>query len=135
MIVLAIIAILLAIAMPVYSNYSIRAKIGEGLSVAAGAKTATANACLENPNMIDLNNSKVGYPDAPLLETEYIDEIRIVGTCLEPVVRIISQNTGTSGYEPIIEITGDMATNAGQTNWTCSSPNTPTYLLPANCRT
>ena len=84
--------------------------------------------------MVDLNNSKVGFAAATDVTTEYIDEIRIVGTCVEPVIRVITQDTGTNGYEPIVDLTGDLASNAVQTNWSCSSSNTPTHLLPSNCR-
>ena len=37
MIVIAIIAILLALALPAYQDYTIRSKVAEGLSVAASA--------------------------------------------------------------------------------------------------
>jgi len=42
MIVIAIIGILAAIALPVYQDYTIRAQVSEGLSLAAAAKTAVA---------------------------------------------------------------------------------------------
>src|SRR3974390_2624346 len=42
MIVVAIIGILAAIAIPQYQNYTIRAKVSEGLSLADGAKTGVA---------------------------------------------------------------------------------------------
>ncbi|HXW65514.1 MAG TPA: prepilin-type N-terminal cleavage/methylation domain-containing protein, partial [Burkholderiaceae bacterium] len=42
MIVVAIIGILAAIAIPQYQNYTIRAKVTEGLSLADGAKTAVS---------------------------------------------------------------------------------------------
>src|SRR5690606_4550558 len=61
MIVVAIIAIILTLALPVYTNYSIRAKIGEALSVAAAAKTTVAATCMENPILTGLNNDAVGY--------------------------------------------------------------------------
>ena len=44
MIVVAIIGILAAIALPQYQDYTIRTKITEGLSIAAGAKTAVTEA-------------------------------------------------------------------------------------------
>ena len=49
MIVVAIIGILAAIAIPAYQDYTIRTKVGEGLSVGAGAKLAVAETCQTNP--------------------------------------------------------------------------------------
>ena len=43
MIVIAIIGILAAIALPAYQNYTIRAQVTEGLSLASGVKTAIAD--------------------------------------------------------------------------------------------
>ena len=43
MIVIAIIGILAAIALPAYQNYTIRAQVTEGLSLASGVKTAVAD--------------------------------------------------------------------------------------------
>ena len=48
MIVVAIIGILAAIAIPQYQNYTIRAKVTEGLSLADGAKTAVSEAFQSN---------------------------------------------------------------------------------------
>lgn len=44
MLVVAIIGILAAIAIPSYRDYIVRTKVSEGLSIAAGAKTAVAEA-------------------------------------------------------------------------------------------
>ena len=46
MIVVAIIAIILTLALPVYSDYVIRTKTSEALSVGTAAKTTVAGACL-----------------------------------------------------------------------------------------
>ena len=42
MIVIAIIGILAAVAIPAYQDYTVRAKVTEGIGLAAGAKSAVA---------------------------------------------------------------------------------------------
>src|SRR5210317_1403184 len=66
MIVIAIIAILLALAIPAYQDYTIRSKVTEGLSVAASAKLAAAETCQSDPELVaaggfPLTNDKAGY--------------------------------------------------------------------------
>ena len=48
MIVVAIVAIILTLALPTYSNYIIRTKIAEALSVSKAAKTAVASVCQDD---------------------------------------------------------------------------------------
>ena len=56
MIVIAIIGILAAIAIPAYQNYTIRAQVTEGLTLADGWKTAIAEYYASTGNMPDLAN-------------------------------------------------------------------------------
>ena len=48
MIVVAIIGILAAIAIPAYQDYTIRSQVSEGMSLAAAAKSAVAESFLNN---------------------------------------------------------------------------------------
>jgi type IV pilus assembly protein PilA len=55
-IAVAIITFIFAMAVPAYSNYSIREKIGESLSVASPAKTSIIAACQADPTISNLSN-------------------------------------------------------------------------------
>jgi type IV pilus assembly protein PilA len=135
MIVITVIAIILTLALPTYSDYSIRAKISEGLSVAAAAKTATSASCQEDRTLTGLTNNKVGYSFNDLdHEHIYVESIEVTGECIDPLITIVTKNTGAPDPAPIITVTGDFPVGAGRVSWSCSSPNTPHSLLPSPCR-
>jgi len=131
MIVVSIIAIILTLALPVYINYTIRAKIGEALSVAASAKTAVSATCMENPTLVGLNNAASGYSYGT---STFVESINVSEDCTEPLITIVTQNTGAPDPAPEITLTGfpDMA--GGKFIWVCTSPNAPDYILPSTCR-
>ena len=130
MIVIAIIAILLALALPAYQDYTIRAKVGEGLSVAAAAKLAASETCETNPNLTTISNAIVGYPAA--VTSTYVASITIGGTCAAPTVTVVTTNTGAT-TSPTLTLVGAYAENSGRIQWTCTSAG-PAQYVPATCR-
>ena len=81
MIVLAIIAILLAIAIPAYQDYTIRTRHSEAVNVAASAKLAAAETCESNPALTSMDNATAGYS---FTSSEYVATVTIGGTCAAP---------------------------------------------------
>jgi len=61
MIVVAIIGILAAIAIPAYSDYTVRARISEGMSLAAGAKAHVADVIASGNPSADPAGYNLGY--------------------------------------------------------------------------
>ena len=64
MIVVAIIGILAAVAIPAYQDYTIRAKVTEGLSLAAAGKTAVSEFYASN-GRLPANNQSAGVASMP----------------------------------------------------------------------
>ena len=54
MITVAIVGILAAVALPAYQNYTIRAQVSEGFTLAGGLQTAVAELCSEGCIPADL---------------------------------------------------------------------------------
>ncbi|MBT8048826.1 MAG: pilin [Xanthomonadales bacterium] len=134
MIVIAIVAIILALALPVYSNYTIRAKVTEGLSLANSTKTAVSSACIEDPLLNIADNSMVGYGFSEGTDAEdYVADIQVRGPCRSPLITVTTKNTGQSP-DPVLLMTGDLTAGSGKFEWKCSSSNTPNWLLPNSCR-
>ena len=134
MIVIAIIAIILTLALPVYSSYLVRSKIGEGLSVANAAVTAVSATCVEDITIAPLTNNRAGYnftPDPG--DDAYVESIVVSGPCTDPVITITTKNTGASP-DPVLILTGAVRPGGGHVTWLCSSTS-PFSLLPSSCRT
>ena len=129
MIVLAVIAIIVTLAIPAYSNYAIRMKIAESLSIAASAKTSVAATCQEDLTIANLNNQLAGYD---FEETKYVFNIVLGGPCLQPTITMTTQATGAQP-DPVLIITGYFTPGIGSIIWTCVS-SSPNFLVPETCR-
>jgi type IV pilus assembly protein PilA len=129
MIVIAVIAIIITLALPTYSDYQVRTKVAEGLSVAAPAKTATASTCQEDRTLTNLDNFKVGVYFDP---STWVSSIQVTGACVAPVISVTTQNTG-AGTDPVIILTGNFDVDSGRISWVCSTTGSNAHV-PKECR-
>lgn len=132
MIVIAIIAILLALALPAYQDYSVRARVGEGLSVAASAKLAAAETCQSDPTAV--LPADAGYTFAA---SNFVTSVTIGGTCAAPTVSVVTNDAtvgavAAGGQAVTLLLTG--ATGDGRIQWTCTAPTGQDRHVPASCR-
>jgi type IV pilus assembly protein PilA len=134
MIVIAIIAILLALALPAYQDYSIRAKVGEGLSVAASAKLAVSETCQTDPNVGGAGgaptNDLAGYA---FTASTYVADVQIGGTCTAPTITVDTQATGADTDVSLL-LTGAYEDGSGRIQWTCENTSGETRHVPSTCR-
>jgi type IV pilus assembly protein PilA len=128
MIVVAIIAVILALALPVYSNYTIRAKIDGALSDATAAKSAVSASCIENPDMTTIDSVNTGYRFTK--PTRYVASIALSGPCTRPLISIQTQQTGAIP-DPVINLLGQM--DRGRLQFACSTAAS-NVLVPKDCR-
>ena len=131
MIVVAIIAILAAIAIPAYQNYLIRAQVSEGMSLMGAAKTGVGE-FYGNYGRMPASNNSAGIPTDTSIKGNYVSQVDVSsGGLITATFSGPKVNSNISGKTLILSPT----TNAGSINWTCSTTSTisPQYL-PATCR-
>ncbi|WP_256477540.1 MULTISPECIES: pilin [Chromobacterium] len=136
MIVVAIIGILAAIAIPAYQDYTVRAKVTEGLSAAAAAKTAISEMAISNGSMPS-NASGLAAFTSP--STKYVSGVTYALSSSNGVLTVALNASAVGGNVTStanqFTLTGTLA--SGSVAWTCSAGTSnpiPSQYLPANCR-
>ena len=131
MIVIAILAILLAIAVPAYQNYSIRAANSECINVAASVKTAIAET---SQSLGILAENVTGLAQAGI----DADDVNTERCTLQPyngaILMTVTGNRGTSAGQ--LSFAPSQADIQSTINWECSVTNDFPSLqhVPAECR-
>ena len=129
MIVIAIIAVLVSLALPTYQDFTIRTKVSEGLSVAAGAKLAVAETCTTDPS-ISPTNATAGYAFTP---SKYVNSVVISHTCAEPWIVIRTVNTGAA-TDVVLSLDGYFDSGTGHVEWNCHQVRGEDRHIPQSCR-
>ncbi|HTV84495.1 MAG TPA: pilin [Dyella sp.] len=130
MIVVAIIAILAAIAIPAYQNYLIRAQVTEGITFADAAKTAEWD-FLSNTGRFPANNASAGLASATSIAGKYVSSLT-----LAPAGQITVTFNGPQANVAINNQTlvFSAITSANTINWTCTNSTLSNVYLPSTCR-
>jgi type IV pilus assembly protein PilA len=123
MIVVAIIGILAAVALPAYQDYTVRARVSELLLAASSARTSVTESA-QNLNSLtgsgtNLTISAAGKVQAAGTEVTTTGLITVAGT-----------NMGTAGI--IVTLTPSFNTTGNTVTWSCAV--TPTRYEPSSCR-
>ncbi|MGH8110175.1 MAG: pilin [Arenimonas sp.] len=143
MIVIAILGILIAIALPAYQDYTIRAKVTEGLNLAAAAKLGASETRLSG-NLATNNgwpssNTEAGYGGAATPIVSSIN-LSIVAGSTEIRITYLSPTEVAGKY---LNLQSTM-TSTGVIRWECESDagakiggtvgTVAAKYAPANCR-
>jgi type IV pilus assembly protein PilA len=128
MIVVAIIGILAAVALPAYRDYSVRAKVSELILAASGGKNTVAEfvntyGTMPLAGSVAVENQASKYVASVIYtETGGTGTITVTATAAEPAI---------SGATLLLEGT---ATASGQVNWVCRNGTLNAKYVPSSCK-
>ena len=130
MIVVAIIGILAAIALPAYQDYTVRAKVSELILAVGAGKTPVAEFY-----QIKGALPNVGSVQVDTQVSQYVRSVRWTGTAIEGQASNNLGNTAANGMQ--ITMTPSTQPGSAVLNWACGpSANSPMpkKYLPASCK-
>jgi len=148
MIVVAIIGILAAIAIPAYQNYTIRSQITEGLTLAGGWKAAIAEYYAQNGAFPTCSSTTGGagcIAAAGATTGKYVSSVVVGPTAGQIVITFgLQANTkiatlkldispGTSANNDVVWICGKAAVPAGTVGVPADASTVPAQYLPTTC--
>ena len=130
MIVVAIIGILAALAVPMYLDYSVRAQVAEGLNLAAGAKVAVAE-FYQDRGAYPPDNDTAGLEAPTNITGSYVTQVEVVANGVIEVT--FGNNVNVKIDTAILSV---VPTDAdGSVQWSCSGDATLVdKWLPPVCR-
>ncbi|KTC85840.1 MULTISPECIES: pilin [Legionella] len=124
MIVIAILGIFISIAIPAYQNYTVRARVTEGLNLAQTAKLAVSESTMDN-HALPASQEATSYKGpAPTANVQSI----VIGP--QGVITISFTKLagdGTLVLVPTLQPTGELT-------WTCNTGTLKKEYRPSNCR-
>ena len=130
MIVVAIIGILAAIAVPMYLDYTVRSQIAEGLNLSGGAKVAVTE-FFQGRGVFPTNNTEAGVEAAANIQGKYVSSITVADDVLTVQ---FGNDSNAQILGETITLTAD-TTTAGSVKWVCASGGViQDKHLPAACR-
>jgi len=126
MIVVAIIGILAAVAIPAYQDYTVRAKVTEGLSLATSGKTAIGEYFASN-GTLPADNAAAGLAASTSLRGNSVRSVAVSASGLLTI---------TFSGQPINSSTMLLRPTAadGGINWSCTSGTLVDKYRPSSCR-
>ena len=133
MIVVAIIGILAAVAIPAYQDYTIRAKVSEGIVAGSAAKTSVSEFFVSQGSMPQ-DQAEAGMQPAADYLTNIIQDVTYsrtdddTSTVTIDVLAIGGDTVAGDGF--ILTAEGSSTGVA----WTCAPDDIDAKYLPANCR-
>jgi prepilin-type N-terminal cleavage/methylation domain len=125
MIVVAIIGILAAIALPAYQDYTRKARVSEVVLAASAART-----CVSEINQSDLGGDFTACDD-DFVATQFVTGLAVAA---DGVIVATGNQAAIGGANPIsVTLTPNPLANAGIiTQWTCTGA--PLNLMPGSCK-
>lgn len=129
MIVVAIIGILAAVAMPAYQDYVKRTHVSEGLNLASGAKSSVTEFYSTNGRWAGAANSSYALPAATSITGNAVSQVSVGAN--GQITITYTTKVDASGSNTVILVP---TVNAGSVSWSCNTGSVIKKYRPQSCQ-
>ncbi|OAL78776.1 pilin [Acinetobacter sp. SFA] len=129
MIVVAIIGILAAIAIPAYQDYIARSQMTEAMSLASGLKTNVTESYGQLGDFAGIDSETNGIPAAADITGSYVDNVAVDDGVITATMKATGISKGIQGGTLVLTPTDA----TGSVTWECKSTDIEQKYLPKAC--
>jgi len=129
MIVVAIIGILAAVAIPAYQDYIARSQMTEAMSLASGLKTNVAETYGQIGTFTGISSGANGLPAAADVTGSYVDNVAVADGTITATMKATGISAGIQGGALVLTPTD----STGSVTWACTSTTIEQKYLPKAC--
>ena len=131
MIVVAIIAILAAIAIPAYQDYLVRSQVSEGMVLSSGAKAAVWD-FVSNTGRLPPNNQSAGLAKNTSIAGSYVSSVDVTNGVIKVLYNGPKANSAITPSGKYLVLSP--IDNVGSIAWVCTPSTLDKKYLPTSCR-
>lgn len=128
MIVVAIIGILAAIALPAYQDYTARSQMSEAMTLASGAKGSVTE-FYSDSGQWPTNNASAGLAANTQIQGNYVAQVNVASGVITATMKTAGVAEGIRGATLVLS----PMTHTGSVEWTCRGSADNKYY-PSTCR-
>jgi type IV pilus assembly protein PilA len=130
MIVVAIIGILAAIAVPAYQDYTARAQVSEAITLTEGVKATIADFWSNDGTLTGASSGSKGIPTDTDVSGKYTLKVNATNGLITATMKSTGVVSGIVSKTIIMSPT----TGTGSIKWTCKTGTIDNKYVPSNCR-
>jgi type IV pilus assembly protein PilA len=129
MIVVAIIGILAAIAIPAYQDYIARSQASEAMTLSSGLKTNIAEVYGQKGVWTNISSGSEGLPAAADVKGKYVNDVAVADGKITATFKGSEVSKGLISGKLVLS----PVDASGSITWKCSSPGIAQKYLPKAC--
>lgn len=132
MIVVAIIGILAAVALPAYQDYTVRAKVSELILAASAPKVSIAE-WFQTKSTMPPSAASAGFDTTG---SQYVSSLTYATNGTDTATITVTGTAAIGGATPTgtITVTGTGSTATGKVAWVCARGTMAAKYLPSSCK-